>query len=77
MPEVPDLEAIRAVLNRHLPGVSVVAVDAPRPIVLRVPVADLRARLAGATFGLVERRGKFLIFELSTGGVCTQPCPRS
>lgn len=67
MPEVPDLEAIRALLNRHLPGVSVLAVDAPRPIVLRIPVADLRARVVGATFGTVARRGKFLIFELSTG----------
>lgn len=67
MPEVPDLEAVCAVLNRHLPGVAIEAVEAPCPIVLRVPVADLQARLIGATFGLVERRGKFLIFELSTG----------
>ena len=35
MPELPDLEVIREVLNRHIPGQRIQAVEVRRPIVLR------------------------------------------
>ncbi len=69
MPEIPDLENVRAVLNRRLPGVAVTAVDVLYPVVVRVPVEEFRARLSGASFGAVSRRGKFLLFALSTKDV--------
>ncbi|MEE9277703.1 MAG: DNA-formamidopyrimidine glycosylase family protein [Dehalococcoidia bacterium] len=69
MPEIPDLEAVREILNRHLAGVRIESVEAPKPIVVRLPVDDFRARLTGATFGRIDRRGKFLLFTLSTHDV--------
>ena len=69
MPEIPDLEASRAILSRRLAGVRIESVDVPRATVLRVPVDDFRARLTGATFGAIERRGKFLLFHLAGGDV--------
>lgn len=69
MPELPDLEVIGAVLRRRIAGIAITTVDVRRPIVVR----DLRG--CGFTDGLVghavisvSRRGKFLLFELSSDG---------
>jgi len=69
MPEIPDLVNVAAVLNRRLPGVRVESVELLQPIVVRVARADFAARLQGATFGVVGRRGKFLLFGLESGEV--------
>lgn len=69
MPEIPDLEHIRAVLGEQLSGVTVDAVDVLKPIVVRLPVDDFRSRLTGATLKDVDRYGKFLLLALSSGDV--------
>jgi formamidopyrimidine-DNA glycosylase len=69
VPEIPDLESVRAELGERLPGVTIEAVDVARPLVVRAPVEAFRAGLTGARFETLERRGKFLLFGLSTGVV--------
>ena len=69
MPEIPDLEAARALLNRDVSGLRIERVDVPRPIVVRAVPESFRARLEGAALGEVRRAGKFLLFALSTGDV--------
>lgn len=69
MPEIPDLEHVREVLSEQLAGVTIDAVDVPKPIVVRLPVDDFRRRLTGAMLRDVDRRGKFLLFRLSSGDV--------
>ena len=69
MPEIPDLENVCAVLNRRLPGLTVAAVETPRPLVLRTPAAEFARRLRGATFKGVGRRGKFLLYRLAGDAV--------
>ncbi len=62
MPELPDLEAVRAYLNARVRGQRVVAAEVRKAIVLRTPpVAEFVATLTGATLGETRRRGKFLL----------------
>jgi formamidopyrimidine-DNA glycosylase len=65
MPEIPDLEAIRAFLNERIVGIEITRVEALIPYILRTPRADFEAALTGNRFGHVLRRGKFLLFGLA------------
>jgi formamidopyrimidine-DNA glycosylase len=69
MPEMPDLEAIRGYLNRHIVGKSVQRVDVFIPIVIRIPRDDFIRLMTGDTFGEVLRHGKFLLFSLASGRI--------
>jgi len=69
MPEVPDLEAIRAFLNQRIVGESVERVDVSIPVVIRVPREDFVRLLTGDSLGEVHRYGKFLLFSLASGRV--------
>jgi formamidopyrimidine-DNA glycosylase len=69
MPEVPDLEAIRAFFNQRIVGESIERVDVLIPVVIRVPRDDFVRLLTGDTLGEVHRYGKFLIFTLASGRV--------
>lgn len=69
MPEIPELEAIRAYFNEHIAGRSIVSAEARIPFVFRVPAKDVRETLPGDTFGKVLRHGKFLLFPLASGRV--------
>jgi formamidopyrimidine-DNA glycosylase len=74
VPELPELEVVREVLNRRLVGRRIARVEVdPKggPIVVR----DLRGRgfvegLTGTTLQSVSRRGKFLLLALT-------PAPRT
>lgn len=67
MPEVPDLEAIRSFLNRHIVGQRITKVETPIPFRVRLPREEFVRLLAGDTFGEVHRYGKFLLFTLASG----------
>ncbi|MCS7295116.1 MAG: hypothetical protein NZ761_06935 [Dehalococcoidia bacterium] len=69
MPEIPELEAIRAFLAERLPGRRVAAVDPRIPPVFRTPAAELRERLPGDVFGAPLRHGKFLLLPFASGMV--------
>ena len=69
MPEIPELQHIAGVLTERLGGRSVVNVDVPRPIVVRLPREDFEAGLLGAKLERVERSGKFLLFHFNRGSI--------
>ena len=69
MPEIPDLEGIRAFFNQRIVGVEIVQAEALIPHILRTPRADFEAALIGNRFGEVLRRGKFLLFALADDNV--------
>jgi formamidopyrimidine-DNA glycosylase len=69
MPEVPDLEAIRAFLNRRIVGQTITRVEVPGPIVIRVPRDEFVRLLEDDSFGESHRYGKFLLFPLESGRV--------
>ncbi len=67
MPELPEVETIRRGIAPHVTGRCIEAVTVREPR-LRWPVpADLSARIVNCTVGGVERRGKYLLFDLDRG----------
>ncbi len=70
MPELPEVEVVRAGLERLVVGRRVDTVTVTHPRAVRRHLAgasDLAGRLAGARIEAARRRGKFLWLDLSTG----------
>lgn len=68
MPELPDLEVIRRVLDPCLAGVAVTSAQVTRPLIVRNLLGgDLGEYVIGHHFRGVERRGKFLLLPLDSG----------
>ncbi|GAA5124658.1 bifunctional DNA-formamidopyrimidine glycosylase/DNA-(apurinic or apyrimidinic site) lyase [Haloechinothrix salitolerans] len=70
MPELPEVEVVRAGLAKYVTGRTVVAAEVLHPRAIRRYVpgdADFSGRLAGQRIEAVSRRGKYLWFELSSG----------
>jgi formamidopyrimidine-DNA glycosylase len=68
VPELPEVEVVRAGLDGHVTGRTLATVDVlhPRAIRRHVPgPADFTGRLAGRTISAAQRRGKYLWLELS------------
>ncbi|MBW5484805.1 bifunctional DNA-formamidopyrimidine glycosylase/DNA-(apurinic or apyrimidinic site) lyase [Streptomyces bambusae] len=68
MPELPEVEVVRRGLERWVAGRTVAGVEVLHPrAVRRHPGggADFAARLAGQTFGVAMRRGKYLWLPLA------------
>lgn len=66
MPELPEVETIRAGLARLLPGLQVVRADFDWPKSFPNAPADVRRFLVGAKVIAVKRRAKALMIDLST-----------
>lgn len=69
MPELPEVESVRSVLARHIPGRRIVAVQG-EPVKLRrgVDPAELAGQVVGRTFAEPERQAKFLLLPFTEGG---------
>ena len=65
MPEAPDLEVIKEFLNREVQGQVVEGAKVIRPTVIRSIAGDFASDIQGRTFGPFQRKGKFLLGELS------------
>jgi formamidopyrimidine-DNA glycosylase len=65
LPELPELELLRATLAKHAVGKTILSVvlDARRAFIIRYPPQDFARELGGKTISGIERRGKFLIFS--------------
>lgn len=72
MPELPELEVVREVLQRRLVGRSIADVEVlppGGPIVVRdLTHLGFQETLVGGRLVSITRRGKFLIFLFQTGG---------
>ena len=69
MPELPEVETIRRVIEPQIQGCRIAEITINRPEVVAHPGADeFCRRLAGARISHMERRGKFLIIRLADGG---------
>jgi formamidopyrimidine-DNA glycosylase len=63
VPELPDLAVVSDALHAALTGRSIVRADAPAPLAVRGTPAELAA-LVGQRLRNVQRRGKFILFDL-------------
>lgn len=69
MPELPEVEAVRLILQPVMEGARFVRVETNRPD-LRTPFPpDFAERLEGQTVRTLGRRGKYLIADLSSNDV--------
>jgi len=66
MPELPEVETVRAGLERLLPGRIVADVQHDTPKSFPNTVADVRQFLIGAAVTAVRRRAKVLMIDLSS-----------
>jgi formamidopyrimidine-DNA glycosylase len=67
MPELPEVETVRAGLERHVVGRTVATAEVFNPRAVRRDLAGaggFAAAMAGRTFLRAERRGKYLWFAL-------------
>ena len=70
MPELPEVETVRRVLHKHLPGHQIRAVQIERPKMLRGQSKTTFIRsLINQKIVKVERRAKYLIIRLQTGSL--------
>lgn len=68
MPELPEVETVRSVLDAQLRGRRVAMVRAARPeIIVRPDFQEFRREVESATLLGVGRRGKFLLIYLGSG----------
>lgn len=68
MPELPEVETIKRVIDPQIQGLTIENVTVKRPEVVAYPVADEFCRLlTGQTVSHMTRRGKFLVIQLGSG----------
>lgn len=67
MPELPEVETIRRGLAEVLPGQTIKEIEVRLPKAYQVAGPEDDSRVVGAQVEQVERRGKALLIELSTG----------
>lgn len=68
MPELPEVEAVKRVVEPQIRGRRIQRVTAHNPKVIARPGAEEFCRLVqGQTFSTVDRRGKFLTLHLESG----------
>jgi len=67
MPEWPEAEHLRKVLNERVCGRNIVSVAVMYPGAVNEPEEKFRRELVGRQIAIVERRGQHLIFHLDDG----------
>ncbi len=68
MPELPEVETIVRDLREPLVGQTIVDVRNDWPRLIALPdLAELRARIGGRIIEAINRRGKYLVFNLDGG----------
>lgn len=69
MPELPEVETIRRIIEPQTADRSLVSISVHNPEIIAFPDADtFESSPTGCTFTKMSRRGKFLIFHLDNGG---------
>ncbi len=70
MPELPDLEAVKNILDPELKNVGIQEVEVLQTRVIQwPPSSDFSSTLAGDRFRQIDRWGKFLLFRLASGSI--------
>ncbi|MBS6644951.1 MAG: bifunctional DNA-formamidopyrimidine glycosylase/DNA-(apurinic or apyrimidinic site) lyase [Clostridiaceae bacterium] len=68
MPELPEIETIKIMIEPQVKGLAIEKVTVNRPEVIAYPAAnEFCGLLTGQIISRMERRGKFLIFLLDSG----------
>ncbi|WP_210023416.1 MULTISPECIES: DNA-formamidopyrimidine glycosylase family protein [unclassified Paenibacillus] len=69
MPELPEMENYRILLNRRIVGRTITGTEVGRERSINVALERFKRELAGQAVSMVDRRGKHLLFQLTSGKV--------
>jgi formamidopyrimidine-DNA glycosylase len=70
MPELPEVEHVVRGLRRAVMGRRILAAEINLPRIIASPApASLKRKVRGARIEAINRRGKYILFELSSGDV--------
>ncbi|TDF99580.1 Fpg/Nei family DNA glycosylase [Paenibacillus piri] len=69
MPELPEMENYRLLLNPRISGLPITSMEVTREKSINMPVEQFQRQLAGASVLTVERRAKHLLFRLNSSKV--------
>lgn len=69
MPELPEMETYRRLLQERLTGQAITDVSVQREKTINIPAAAFEEHVKGTAFSTVERRGKHILFRLQSGRV--------
>ncbi|MFT4414061.1 DNA-formamidopyrimidine glycosylase [Fredinandcohnia humi] len=69
MPELPEMETYKNLLQMKVTGQQIVAVEVNREKSINTPVSQFSKELLGTRIIQIHRRGKYLLFELETGKI--------
>lgn len=65
MPELPEIETIKSVIEPQIKGLTIENITVNRPEIISHPTADIFCKaIAGQNISSMERKGKFLIIHL-------------
>ncbi len=64
MPELPEVETVKRTLNTLVKGKVIESVDIIYPGIIKGDITAFKETTKGATIYNIERRGKFLLFDL-------------
>ena len=67
MPELPEVETLRRMLEGAIPGRVIARAEVSRKRLRTASLASLPAKLAGRAFAKPRRTGKFLLLDLDQG----------
>ncbi len=69
MPELPEVETVRRVLEKEILNLKIVDVKIKYNPIINNDIEYFKENVIGKTFKKLERRGKFLIFKLNEGNI--------
>lgn len=69
MPELPEVETVKSILQDIAPGKTVKSIDVYYSGCIKSPVEEFKNFVIGETFTKMSRRGKFLIFHMTNNKV--------
>ncbi len=69
MPELPEVETVKSILETFVPGKRVKSIDVYYSGCIKAPVEEFSSFVIGETFTRMSRRGKFLIFHMTNNKV--------
>ena len=65
MPELPEVETVRRILEKRYVGKKIIDVDILYPKMIHSPIEEFKANIEGQTITSISRKGKYLFINFS------------
>jgi formamidopyrimidine-DNA glycosylase len=65
MPELPEVETVKRILEKEVTGLTIVKAEVLYPRLIQTDLSSFKSEIAGRKITSLSRKGKYLIFHLS------------